>query len=288
MVLVRGNMRDLILLSIYFYSLNMIFTEKSYMALWLTLFITLVFILRYIRLNITVSNLKKHSKKVVKRILKMERDSFAEALIHDIKIPTLAQLRGVDLLKKEILGDLNDDQQELLFQIGASCKYILEMISMLTNVYRFDAGTYQPKYEKFNLLDLVIICFDELSNQAREKNITFSHLCVTDTSIEADKAAIKRVILNMLLNTINFSKEGDEIVIKIETEGDKIVFSAIGKNFAGINGSTKYSTVGHKIGLYLCKKIVEYHQGQIYSPSDANTVMFKIPRINNILPVSTI
>ena len=92
----------------------------------------------------------------------------------------------------------------------------------------------------------------------------------------------------MLLSIISYSNDGDEILIKIDSEGDKLVFSAVGKNFEGINNLSKYSTVGHEIGLYLCKKIVEYHRGQIYAPTKTNSVMFKIPRFTNILSTTAV
>lgn len=47
-----------------------------------------------------------------------------------------------------------------------------------------------------------------------------------------------------------------------------------------IDSAPKYSTIGHGIALYLCKKIIESHKGKIYASTDGietNRFTFTIP-----------
>ncbi|MFQ8625398.1 MAG: hypothetical protein ACLSA2_02410 [Candidatus Gastranaerophilaceae bacterium] len=46
--------------------------------------------------------------------LKKQRETYIAVLNHDLKIPTLAQIRALELLSSENLGTLNKRQQELL------------------------------------------------------------------------------------------------------------------------------------------------------------------------------
>ena len=70
--------------------------------------------------------------------IERQKEYFIETLIHDLKVPTIAQLRGLELLQKGTFGIINNDQKEILNNITDSCQYILTMISMVLNTYRFE------------------------------------------------------------------------------------------------------------------------------------------------------
>ena len=60
--------------------------------------------------------------------IEKQKEYFIETLVHDLKVPTLAQYRGLELLENEVVGNLSEEQKELVSQIKYSCKYILDMI----------------------------------------------------------------------------------------------------------------------------------------------------------------
>ena len=134
----------------------------------------------------------------------------------------------------------------------------------------------------------------EQINNAKEKNITFSVVSKQeDTMIEADKNEIRKVIINLLFNAINYSNRGCQIEVTLNTEEGRLIF---GINGSGIADSLKisdekYCTIGHSIGMYLCKKIIEYHKGQISITTEKSAqqpMSFAIPRKSaqsDIIPV---
>ena len=156
-------MKDLIQLIIYLYFMHLMFVSPNYMNLTLMTLLTILFVLKYWRLKEKLANTKIRTKNACKKILSKERKYYTDSLTHDLKVPVLAQLRGINLLKEEILGGLNTEQKELINQIGDSCRYTLEMIAMLANIYKFDDINYELNYEKFSMSDLLLSCFEELS-----------------------------------------------------------------------------------------------------------------------------
>ena len=58
-----------------------------------------------------------------------QREYFVETLSHDLRVSTIAQIRGLDLLKKNALQ--NDNNLELISEIDKSCKFTLDMMTML-------------------------------------------------------------------------------------------------------------------------------------------------------------
>ena len=226
--------------------------------------------------------------------IKRQKEYFIETLIHDLKIPTLAQLRGLELIKNESFGEINGEQKELITQIETSCKYILEMISMVLNTYRFETGQNQLIYEVFNISELVMSCFNKISPQAQEKNITFSYgTNKENTCIEADKKEIQQVILNLLSNAIAYSDRNERISVNTTLANNQLKLTIVSHGMILSERecktlfdrssweSPKYTTIGHGIGLYLCKKIIDVHNGEIYASTDGistNSFSFIIPQ----------
>ena len=233
--------------------------------------------------------------------IERQKEYFIETLIHDLKIPTLAQLRGLELLENGAMGSINDEQKELICNITDSCKYILTMISMVLNTYRFESKQNPLYYEKFDLADTVIQCFKETSKEAKKKDISFVYQATEDNSfLEADKEEIKKVIINLLNNAIVYSSRGEKIVVTIECENNNLKLSVTSRGISLSNKeclnlfertsekNPKFTTVGHGISLYLCKKIIDVHNGKIYASTDGNlvnTFTFVVPQFRqNILP----
>lgn len=240
--------------------------------------------------NIVVTYEDIEAEKEIER----QKEYFIETLIHDLKVPTLAQLRGLELIKNESFGEINGEQKELITQIEVSCKYILEMISMVLNTYRFETGQNQLVYEVFNISELVMDCFNKMSPQAQDKNIIFSYgTNKENTNIEADKEEIRQVILNLLSNAIAYSNKDERIAVNAIIENNHLKLTIVSRGvilserecktlFDRSNGEyPKYTTIGHGIGLYLCKKIIDMHNGEIYASTDGvstNTFAFIIPQ----------
>lgn len=231
--------------------------------------------------------------------IERQKEYFIETLIHDLKVPTIAQLRGLEVLKKGTLGALNCDEIELISQIENSCKYILDMIAIVLNTYRFENGQNKLYYEKFNISELLLKCFEELSEDTKEKNLTFAYAgAEAPIILEADKSEIKKVIIHLLLNSILYSNKNEKILITILEEANQLKFTITSKGIPlserecctlfdrASTHSPKYSTIGNGIGLYLCKKIIDVHKGNIYASTDGkctNTITFTLPLIYNDL-----
>ena len=275
------NVKDLINILLYFYALKLVLINSSIIAFVVVIFYSIIFAIKYFRLLQVTENKQKKSKILIKKILQKQRKYFIETLVHDLKIPTLAQLRGLDVLNNGILGELNSEQKDLIYEIENSCKYVLDMISMLSNAYLLETNSYKPKYQKFCLSELVFSCFEELKNAASEKRITFVYLRdEMNTVIEADKNCIKKVIMNLLMNAINYSETDKKINVKIEAVNNMLKLTINNTVYTNIN-QLKYSTIGEKIGIYLCKKIIEFHKGRIYGEKEENlsdSLSFVIPK----------
>jgi len=224
--------------------------------------------------------------------IEAQKETFVATLTHDLKVPTIAQIKALELLLKGTMGQFNENQSEALVQIMNSCRYMLNMISTLLSTYRYDDGIKKMNYEEFNFIDLVSECCNEIACLAKEKE---QKLLIknnsTDNLIQADKLEIKRVITNLISNAIYYSSKNSQIEIIMEDASNEITLLVTSHSRVIPTEKLeklfdKYVSSGIKpqqsgLGLYLVKQIIDIHNGEVIAESDeinGNTFGFKIPK----------
>ncbi len=265
-------------------------TEEDSVAIICAAGFISLYLLKYFRLS-------KIVEKAINKEMEKQQKFFMEILTHDLKTPTLAQLRGLELIQNEISANMTSDQKELLNQIKNSCKYVLDMISQTLRIYHPENNIKNFTYEKVNMENLLYESFAEVNDVAKEKRIEFAYLASgINTVLEAEKSDLKIVINNMLMNAIIYSNSEEKIFIKFERYSNYLKFEILTKGmvlsekecrkmFNNLSFDTpQYSIIGHNINLYLCKKITNCYKGKIYAQTDGkiyNKFTLELP-LNNI------
>jgi len=262
----------------FLFSLFFCITNK---ILWFTLVAFLfIFIYKYIVLKNTLSKYND----ITKKALHSQREFFINSLTHDLRTPVIAQIRALELLKNENLGELNKTQIEMLNQTEQSCRCILNLISLLINTYNIENSSYSLIYNKFNLYEVILFCFEELSNIASEKNITFEYDCKDkNLCLFADIEEIKKVIKNLLITAINYSNSGEIITVKLENINRKLKLSVeikecIKHTCDEQKFDSRFTAIGECIRFQFCKKIIELHKGKILQNNGKpRSFVFELP-----------
>ena len=220
--------------------------------------------------------------KELKESMDMQREHFVNSLNHDLRIPVLAQLRALELIQMEQLGTLNHAQKDILNQTVQSGRCILNLISLLINIYRIENNVLNVGYQRFNVHELVIYCFNELKDEAAEKNLTYSLECSNkNLYINANKDEIKKLLINLLLATIMYSNYGSKVLVKVVQTDNKlrVSVSCDGSNAYSLNMNlnSRYTSIGESIRIHFCKKVIETHKGQIIKPKMGDAFVFELP-----------
>ncbi len=140
--------------------------------------------------------------------------------------------------------------------------------------------TFEPKTTiLYELCDQIT---EDLSQQARQKNISLSVAGMENIILQADQNMLKTILRNLVSNAIKYTNEGGKIVINANINQDVATISVtddgvglskedqdklwdISKSF------TTYGTANEKgtgLGLLLCKELVEKHDGKIWVESE--------------------
>jgi K+-sensing histidine kinase KdpD len=227
------------------------------------------------------------------RKLQSQRETFVASLGHDLKNPTIAQIRSLELLLKGCFGEFTEAQKEILEMVLDSCRYMHGMLASMLATYRDCGGTITLKFEEFSLLDLVNECVTEMIYVAKDKGVNILIKDFANTiMVQADKVQIKRVIMNLLSNGIKYAFSNSDLKLKIFNSEIFIGFEFENKspyiteenrkNIFGqyVSFASTYNELGIGLGLYASKCIINGHCGKIYVKSfedNRNIFGFKIP-----------
>ncbi len=225
-----------------------------------------------------------------------QKDAFVATLCHDLKTPTISQIAGLQILLDGTFGTLNSEQKSLVSGILDSCKYMKSLVFTILETYKVNAGALNLVYENFDITELVLQCREEVQSLAKEAMLDIQ-ICTNDMKtgiIYADKIQIKRVIMNLIANALNYADKNTLININlandkgffrfyIENSGSPIpdkVLKQLFKKYTSF--STKYAKIGIGLGLYLSKRIINAHNGSIKAESlddMKNVFSFYIPSL---------
>ncbi len=236
------------------------------------------------------------------KLLQTQRETFVASLGHDLKNPTLAQIRAVELLLKGDFGKLSKEQQDILEMLLDSCKYMNAMLSSLLATYRSEKGVVTLNYDEINLVDLTEESIGEMVYLAKDKCVSIKvDFSCKIPYVYADKVQIKRVIMNLLSNSIKYAFKNTTIKINIYNESDYTCFSIENESpfippekqeaiFAQyVSFAEAHNAFGIGLGLYTSKKIVSAHGGSISVKSfeeGRNIFYFKVPNTKGCICAS--
>lgn len=218
-------------------------------------------------------------KKVLDVLLESQkqREKFVATLTHDLKTPIKAEFRIFELLLAERFGPLTEDQKLVVNEMLRSNRFMYQMVDNLLTAFKFEEGQMVLRMETIDLNELVssTVMLD-LTGLAQDKAQSLTMDLQTDMPpIPADALEIKRVIYNLVQNAINYTPKGGKIVVKSRFNGHK-AYITVEDTGPGIEETIqkslfepyasmakRYRHIGTGLGLYISRKIIEAHQGEL-------------------------
>lgn len=228
-----------------------------------------------------IYNILKNQK--AQEMATSDKENFLATIAHDLKTPINAGINALNLLLDNNLGELEDNQQEIISDILNSTKFMKDMVENILCKNKIEGDRINLAKNIYSLKELVEHCI-EITKYIiipRKQKIQFK--CnISETLVEMDFLEIKRAVHNLIANASEYSPEGGKILIEVFENGSDIGFYVqdYGKGIDLVNQqdvflqymtfAKKYKKVGSGLGLYITKRIIEAHNGKINLESKLN------------------
>ncbi len=207
---------------------------------------------------------------------------------HQIRNP-LAVVRGY----ASLIGDntISDPLKirETFLKIKAATDKLLDLLNNLLDFGHIEDGKMHYDFQKIDLNKMLKETIDDFSFLAQQKNLEITFEPVNgDMFISGDFYKLTQVFRNLVDNAIKYTpfgwikividrrpmtddkqQEKESVLITISDSGrgmSKELASNLFQKFT--RGGDEKQVLGSGLGLFICKEIIEAHNGQIWAESD--------------------
>ena len=222
------------------------------------------------------------------------KSEFLANMSHELRTPLNAIIGFAEILRDQILGSINDDQEDLVSNIHTSGHHLLDMINKILDLSKIEAGQMEIQPENFSAIEALEEVNTVIHALSNKKQINTVTKYTQEVRIEADKVKFKQILYNLLSNAIKFTPQGGNVTTEFELSQDtllvRVIDTGIGiaaedqaklfQSFTQLDTSRSREYEGTGLGLALTKRLIELHGGEIWIESEkgkGSTFLFTLP-----------
>ncbi len=241
----------------------------------------------FTRLNNELANLQRDLHKKNQRLKETleERNRYLGMATHDLRNPLSGIFSFSSLLLGGDFGELNKEQQEFIQIIKDSSEHMLELVSDILDLSKYQSSILQLNLEEVDLLEIVNRSLAMNVPYAKKKRIDIqTEIEIESLLLKIDRVKITQVIDNLLSNAVKYSQQdttvtlrvyirGSRVCMEVADEGQGIPAAELPGIFEPFYRSSVETTAGENstgLGLAITKRIVEGHGGTIDVESEEN------------------
>ncbi|HZY48339.1 MAG TPA: PAS domain-containing sensor histidine kinase [Devosia sp.] len=223
------------------------------------------------------------------------KSRFLATIGHELRTPLNAIVGFSEMMTSGVVGELSPAHREYANIIHQSGHHLLDVVKMLLDMSRLEAGKFELTTDAFEPAALVEPCFKMVEALAQERKVRLvADLPRLLPQLVGDERAIRQIVINLLSNAIKFSHEGGIVTLAMKRQGSQLNISVadrgigmdreavgrIGEPFFQAQDGLARRYEGTGLGLSIVKGLVELHDGAlkaVSSPGEGTTMTVLLP-----------
>lgn len=206
--------------------------------------------------------------------LSQQQQNFMMAVTHELKTPIAVAQLNLETLQKRKLDE--GKQQKLIANTLQEANRLNTLCNNILFASQLDAGAYTSEKEEINFTDMVEGCVDDFKNRFPQRDI--KEEMPESIYLNGETFLLQMLVNNLIENALKYSPKESTVTISLRAENKKIKLTVsdegqaipteekkkIFDKFYRIGNENTRKAKGTGLGLYLCRKIVESHNGYIF------------------------
>jgi PAS domain S-box-containing protein len=225
------------------------------------------------------------------------KTEFLANISHELRTPLNAIIGFSDLMQREMLGPLGNEQYaSYIHDIHQSGSHLHDVINDILDLSKIEAGQMELQETTVNVKRAIERCIRVVATRAEDNGLKL----VTDLPgslplITADERKLKQILINLISNAVKFTEAGGTITVGAVAGANggvtiRVIDSGIGiapedlpkvfRPFEQVDNSLSRTHEGTGLGLPLTKSLVELHDGTLELESElgaGTTATVKLP-----------
>jgi PAS domain S-box-containing protein len=212
------------------------------------------------------------------------RDRFVSIASHELRTP-IARVKGYAemVLAAHSDGDLTDEMLlRSLKRIDHASDRLTGLVRDLLDLSKIRAGSLPLRLRSVELTELVRDVVGRYQEQLSGSGHLLLEIVGTPAGVSGDPDRIEQVLTNLLDNAIKYSPEGADLRVRLQAKARGVLLEVqdhgiglppsvserIFEPFSRAANAEELQITGMGLGLYICRNIVEQHNGRIWARSD--------------------
>jgi two-component system, cell cycle sensor histidine kinase PleC len=223
-------------------------------------------------------NQKYSAEKERAEAANLAKSEFLANMSHELRTPLNAIIGFSEIMKTGMFGTLGDARySEYAKDIYQSGGYLLGVINDILDMSKIEAGRFSLEMEPIDLCPLITETVRVISVASGEKNIEVSTRIDNKIAVQADRRAIKQILLNLLSNAVKFTGENGRITVRAKRSGGALALTIedtgcgipqqamrkIGQPFEQVQNQMTKTHAGSGLGLAISRSLAELHGGAL-------------------------
>lgn len=210
------------------------------------------------------------------------KSDFVSHVSHELRTPLTSMKLSVANLQDGILGPVGDRQMDVLGRCRVDLDRLIRMVNELLDEARLDAGKVELMKSACDLGEIARGAVETVRPLAEAKGVRLA-VEAGAAPLQADRAKVLEVVLNVVDNAVKFTPSGGEVSVRVTArdggvecevtdEGPGIPAdraTKIFERFAMIPAGAGPKPPGAGLGLSIARKLVQLHGGKIEAANRA-------------------